>query len=135
MPLYTRKGLLKKYVDAKELAEGLSLPETKLVDTFDKYNAVCAPSLRSQSLKVAKAGSDSYGKTKFNSVPYTSTSGDELTSTDRLTGLGPFHAGTVTPALHYCMGGISITPRGQVRTQSGEIIPGLWAAGEVREKE
>ena len=131
IPLYTRKGLLTPYESAKELSEGIRVPEAKLGETFGKYNAVCQLIFQCLTFEVAKAGTDEYGKTKFNSIPYTPTSGECLQPCSTYYFLGPFHAGIVTPALHYCMGGISITARGQVKRQSGEIIPGLWAAGEV----
>ena len=42
-----------------------------------------------------------------------------------------FFAGTVTPVLHYCMGGITIDTEGSVLDENGHKIPGLHAAGEV----
>jgi len=35
------------------------------------------------------------------------------------------------PTLHHTMGGIHVTPRGEVLNTSGDVIPGLFAAGEV----
>jgi succinate dehydrogenase/fumarate reductase flavoprotein subunit len=57
-------------------------------------------------------------------------------------GHGPFFFGTVTPTLHYCMGGLRIDSDAHVLATSapthaagpagaGERIPGLFAAGEV----
>ena len=43
----------------------------------------------------------------------------------------PFYAIIVTPAVHHCMGGIKIDTKTQVYGQNGQIIPGLFAAGEV----
>ena len=44
---------------------------------------------------------------------------------------GPFYAITVTPAVHHTMGGIKIDSKTQVYDQKGNVIPGLFAAGEV----
>lgn len=49
---------------------------------------------------------------------------------------GPFYTGVVTPALHYCMGGVEIDDDARVlkqhgQGQAGKAIVGLFAAGEV----
>lgn len=44
---------------------------------------------------------------------------------------GPFYAGARVPTVHHTMGGIEINERTQVLNKNGEIIPGLFAAGEV----
>ena len=43
----------------------------------------------------------------------------------------PFYAGARVPAVHHTMGGIEINTKAQVLDNSGNIIPGLYAAGEV----
>lgn len=43
----------------------------------------------------------------------------------------PLYTCLVTPSLHYTMGGLKIDTRGRVLTEAGDVIPGLWAAGEV----
>lgn len=35
------------------------------------------------------------------------------------------------PVLHYCMGGVTITPQGEVLNENKKIILGLHAVGEV----
>ena len=44
---------------------------------------------------------------------------------------GPFYAILVTPAVHHTMGGIKIDTLTQVYNTQGQVIPGLFAAGEV----
>lgn len=44
---------------------------------------------------------------------------------------GPFHAFPVTPSIHHTMGGVRIDTEARVLNESGEAIPGLYAAGEV----
>lgn len=44
---------------------------------------------------------------------------------------GPFYAILVTPAVHHTMGGIKIDSKTQVYNTKGQIIPGLFAAGEI----
>ncbi len=43
----------------------------------------------------------------------------------------PFYAARVWPKVHYCMGGVGITPKAEVRDIMGDPIPGLYACGEV----
>ncbi len=44
---------------------------------------------------------------------------------------GPFYAIPQWPSAHHTMGGLAITPRAEVQDMWNEIIPGLYAAGEV----
>ncbi|BDR60564.1 flavocytochrome c [Lactobacillus xylocopicola] len=53
------------------------------------------------------------------------------TGMDRTIARGPFFAIHVNPAIHYTMGGIHITPKTEVLDTDGNIIKGLYAAGEV----
>jgi len=42
-----------------------------------------------------------------------------------------FYVAIVTPVLHYCMGGLDVSPHAEVNDKKGNPIPGLYAAGEV----
>lgn len=44
---------------------------------------------------------------------------------------GPYYAVQVTPAVHYCMGGILIDEKARVISDSGKPIDGLYASGEA----
>jgi fumarate reductase flavoprotein subunit len=44
---------------------------------------------------------------------------------------GPFYAIEITPAVHHTMGGVMIDTRTEVLGETGEPIPGLFAAGEA----
>ena len=44
---------------------------------------------------------------------------------------GPFYAGARVPTVHHTMGGVRINQYCQVINENGQIIPGLYAAGEV----
>jgi succinate dehydrogenase/fumarate reductase flavoprotein subunit len=41
------------------------------------------------------------------------------------------YVGRVTPAVHFTMGGVVIDEHARVVDGNGEVIKGLWAAGEV----
>jgi succinate dehydrogenase/fumarate reductase flavoprotein subunit len=85
----------------------MGLPKSTVVSSLRAYQ------------KDATKGTDKFGKTTFRGLP----------AKDLETEV--FYAGTVTPVLHYCMGGISIDKEGNVLNARGEIIPGLHAVGEV----
>lgn len=44
---------------------------------------------------------------------------------------GPYYIMVSTPAIHHCMGGLKINTSAQVIDIEGNVIPGLYAAGEV----
>ena len=105
--LYTHKGLLTKLEGLTALAQWMQLSKSVVETTLRNYH------------KAAKSGSDEFGKTTFRGVA------DEDLESEI------FYAGTITPVLHYCMGGITIDTEGSVLGQGGQVIPGLHAAGEV----
>ena len=44
---------------------------------------------------------------------------------------GPYYAIEVKPAVHHTMGGVVIDTKGEVKAGNGQVIKGLYAAGEV----
>ena len=74
-------------------------------DEIDRYNANVA----------ANAVTDEYGRALF-SIQMEN---------------GPWYAIPRTPSVHHTMGGVVINTEAQVLNEAGEIIPGLYAAGEL----
>lgn len=105
--LYTHKGLLKRLEGVWELAKWLGMRESAVVAKLRKYQ------------KDSYKGEDEFGKTTFKGVPASDLHREV------------FYAGKVTPVLHYCMGGVTINENGEVLRDDGEVIPGLYAVGEV----
>lgn len=105
--LYSHKGLLTKFVGVRALAEWMGISESVLVTTWRQYQAA------------ASKGIDQFNKTTFRGLP-----GMNLDTEI-------FYAGTVTPVLHYCMGGIKIDKDGHVINEHGAAVRGLYAVGEV----
>ncbi len=101
---YVGRGLMKRFT-GPELAKEIGVSSSKLEETFKKYN------------EVAKKGTDEYGKKLFQNLPY---SMDDT-----------FHVAQVCPLVHYCMGGVKISTGGEVLTEDGRVVPGLFACGEV----
>eukprot|EP00571_Detonula_confervacea_P015404 CAMPEP_0172304912 /NCGR_PEP_ID=MMETSP1058-20130122/6267_1 /TAXON_ID=83371 /ORGANISM="Detonula confervacea, Strain CCMP 353" /LENGTH=1313 /DNA_ID=CAMNT_0013016319 /DNA_START=187 /DNA_END=4125 /DNA_ORIENTATION=+ len=104
---YLNKGLLFKLEGVNALAKWMDLPVPTIKATLQEYQ------------RDAKKGNDEWGKTSFSGVPQDNFSKEV------------FYAGTVTPVLHYCMGGLTIDRDGSVLDEDKNIIPGLHAAGEV----
>jgi len=105
--LYSHKGLMVKVEGIDALAAHTGLDAKKITKTIREYQTA------------AKKGVDAFGKTSYRGVP----AKDLKTET--------FYVGTVTPVLHYCMGGIKINPECSVLKEDGAVIEGLHAAGEV----
>lgn len=63
---------------------------------------------------------------KQNDTVFGRTTGMERNISD-----APFYAIHVAPAVHYTMGGVAINHQTQVLNESGQVIKGLFAAGEV----
>ena len=88
----------------EDLAKQLNLDPAVLKDNVDRYNAA------------VEAGKDEeFGRTSFANKL------DE----------GPYYAIKVAPGVHHTMGGLKINTNTEVLDASGNVIPGLYAAGEV----
>ncbi|MEG1808148.1 MAG: FAD-binding protein, partial [Cetobacterium sp.] len=87
----------------EELAEQIGISYEKLQASVDEFNN----SLRN--------GNDPFGRQLF----------------DKEFGVGPFYAGLTGPMVHHTMGGIKINEKAQAVNKDGNIIAGLYAAGEV----
>lgn len=101
---YAWKGFLRKVQGCQSIAEAIGCSVDNVETTMKEYQ------------DAAKVGKDSFGKTRFVGVP---ESEEE------------FYVGTVVPVLHYCQGGLAIDVHGHVLDKNGELIPGLYACGEV----
>ncbi|GMI06458.1 hypothetical protein TrVE_jg1428 [Triparma verrucosa] len=108
--LYSHKGLLTEVIGLKGVAKlmGSGASEKDLKKTFSSYAKAAS----------GAAGEDEFGKRVFRNLPANVKS-------------GKFFVGKVTPVLHYCMGGLKIDTEGNVLGEGGEVLDGLWAAGEV----
>lgn len=87
-----------------ELAAAIGVPAENLQKALDDFNA-----------HVKTKEPDAFGRTLYS---------DPIDK-------GPFYAAARVPTVHHTMGGVKINTNAQVINTSGEIIPGLYAAGEV----
>jgi len=105
--LYTKKGLLTKVEGLKGLATHLGVEMKKLQETFEAYN------------EAAKMGKDEFGRKVFPAGHWPIEWNED------------FYVGTVTPVIHYTMGGIAIDADARVLSKANESFPGLYAIGEA----
>ncbi len=101
---YFNMGLVTEADSVEELAEKLSIDKDSMVESIKKYNDAVA------------ANKDS----EFNR--------EDL---PRQLNEGKVYAIPVTPAVHHTMGGLKINTNAEVINTDGNIIQGLFAAGEV----
>lgn len=87
-----------------ELAEKLGVPADALEKTVADYNGY-----------VEAGVADPFGRVSYGTKIAT----------------GPFFAYPRKPAVHHTMGGVRINTDAQVIDENGNVIPGLYAAGEV----
>merc|ERR1719160_2122269 len=105
--LYSKKGLLTKVEGLDGLSNHLGVKRDKLQETFEAYN------------KGAKAGKGEFGRSVFPAGHWPIEWNED------------FYVGTVTPVIHYTMGGIAIDSDARVLSKANESFPGLYAIGEA----
>ncbi|KZW03160.1 Flavocytochrome c [Exidia glandulosa HHB12029] len=103
---YVAKGLMKRFDNLAQLATDSGMSTVVLRSSFDAY-------------RVASEGgtADAFGKTIFPHADFVEDA--------------PIYAAIITPVVHYTMGGIEIVATGRVLDTSGNVIQGLYAAGEA----
>ncbi|KAF5870633.1 putative fad dependent protein [Botrytis fragariae] len=69
---------------------------------------------------IAKRSKDEFGRKSFGCWKLNEVKPDSV-----------IYVGNVTPAVHFTMGGVKIDEQARVLTAEGDVIRGVWAAGEV----
>eukprot|EP00271_Cylindrocystis_brebissonii_P002386 TRINITY_DN12982_c0_g1_i1.p1 TRINITY_DN12982_c0_g1~~TRINITY_DN12982_c0_g1_i1.p1 ORF type:complete len:707 (-),score=92.73 TRINITY_DN12982_c0_g1_i1:806-2926(-) len=143
---YMSRGLIHKFSNAHELGKTLNLPEDVLRETLESYGreiqdkgemghererqegmhmaTADTPAIEIGSSRSREGARDPFGRANLA----TTFSGDE-----------ELFVALVTPALHYCMGGLGFSKQGQIlrdtgangERTSGQVVEGLFGAGEV----
>ena len=101
---YIAKGYSFKGDTYEALAKEINIPADEFVKTMNSWNSY-----------VQNRNDPDFGRTSF------------INPLDK----APFYAIKVTPGIHHTMGGLRIDGRTRVLKGNGEVIPGLFAAGEV----
>ena len=104
---YVNKGYMIQCDTVADLAKLMEVDEATLQETLDKWKAAC----------------DAENDEEFGREGY-----DAL-----LTDLSnpPYYAVKISPGIHHTMGGVKINTEAEVIDTKGNVIPGLFAAGEV----
>merc|ERR1711865_327343 len=119
---YKGRGVMKFYPTGTALAAEMGINPDVLKATFADHADIAAKQEKDPNGGPFEAypdgkSWDSWGKKFFKNLPQTME--DE------------YHVAIVTPSIHYCMGGLTITAKGECLHMDGGIIPGLYAAGEI----
>ena len=99
-----RRGVIVKADTLDEVAQAQGVDAEELKKTVDAWNQYCADG-------------------KDPDFGYSA----EMNTIEE----GPYYLMACKPAVHYTMGGLHITPKTEVLTVDAQVIPGLYAAGEV----
>lgn len=98
------KGIMYKADTLEELAALIGCPAENLIASVEKYNSY------------VDAGVDpDFGKGVFGTKIQTA----------------PYYAVIEKPSVHHTMGGVRINTNAEAISETGDVIPGLYAAGEV----
>eukprot|EP00434_Breviolum_minutum_P015022 symbB.v1.2.013247.t1/scaffold891.1/size154755/15 len=128
---YITRKLMTCYASGADLAKDMRIPLQKLVDIHDAHAEAFRNTLRREELGPypgthgrhswdESSGKTGCGKCDFRNVLVGARVAQE-----------PFHVAVVKPVILYCAGGLEINAQAEVCSSSGEIIPGLYAAGEA----
>ena len=101
---YIKKGYTVTGATYEELAKAMGVDGAALAETMDNWNGY-----------VEAKNDPDFGRTSFANPLNTA----------------PYYAIKVTAGVHHTMGGLKINPNTEVLNENGEVIPGLFAAGEV----
>ena len=104
---YVNKGLMTKCDTVSDLAALMGVDEATLKETLETWQAACA----------AKNDAE-FGREAFDAL---------LTDMSN----PPYYAVKIAPGIHHCMGGVRINKEAEVIGTDGNVIPGLYACGEV----
>lgn len=106
IPTYDKLGIVAHCASTEEIAEYIGCDAQAVADSFAAWNAAC------QAQKDEEFASN-------------------YTWERDITTEGPWYVIKIAPGIHHTMGGIEINTDAQVISTEGEVIPGLFACGEV----
>ncbi len=98
----------------EELAVMIGVPKENLVATVEEYNKYCLGG-------EYEGQADAFGRTLFADTEQVHDGIND----------GPYYAAERVPTVHHTMGGVEINTETEVLDTEGNVILGLYAAGEV----
>lgn len=106
IPTYDKLGIVAHCNSTEEIAAYIGCDEKTVADTFASWN------------RAVEAKNDEEFASNY-------------TWERNITAEGPWYVIKIAPGIHHTMGGIEIDVDSQVISTEGEVIPGLYACGEV----
>merc|ERR1719162_1114750 len=127
---YTSRGVMKNYATGAEFAADIGVPVETLVETHNAHFAAAKNTERDPdggswpAYPDGKSWDEASGSTGSGKKFFKNIIDGAAFPTEE------FFVAIITPVIHYCMGGLEITPKAEV-VKKGTPIPGLYAAGEI----
>merc|ERR1712203_595228 len=128
---YTGRGVMKFYESGKALAEDMGIPVQVLVDTIQAHYEAAKKQEKDPeggpfpAYPSGKTWDEASGKTGSGKKFYHNIIDGAAVPTE------PFYVAIITPVIHYCMGGLQCTVDAECIDEKGQVIPGLYVAGEA----
>ena len=104
---YLDRGLMTKCETVEDLAKLMEVDPATLQETLSTWTAACEAQ-----------NDEEFGREAFDAL---------LSDLSH----APYYAVKIAPGIHHCMGGVRINTNAEVIDVDGNVIPNLYAAGEV----
>merc|ERR1711937_679554 len=122
---YTGRGVMKYYASGSDLAKDMGVPVQTLIDTHQQHYESAKktekdpdggswPAYRSGKSWDEPSGKTGSGKKFYHNV----IDGSKVATQE-------FYVAIITPVIHYCMGGLETTVKGEC-VRNGKALPGLY---------
>merc|ERR1712242_390558 len=128
---YTGRGVMKYYSSGEELAKDMGVPLQKLIDSHEAHFQAAKKQEKDPdggpypAYPSGKTWDEASGKTGSGKKFYHNIIPGSAVATE------PFYVAIITPVIHYCMGGLTCSTDAECLDTEGNVIPGLYVAGEA----
>merc|ERR1712078_742672 len=127
---YTGRGVMKHYNSGRDFAKDIGVDVQVLVDEHRRHYEAGKKMEKDPeggpfpAYPSGKCWDEPSGKTGSGKKLYHNVIDGSKFATE------PFYVAIITPVIHYCMGGLETTTKGEC-VRNGQALPGLYVAGEA----
>jgi len=127
---YTGRGVMKFYASGADLAKDMGCSLQALQDTHQQHYEASQKTLQDPdggswpAYPSGKSWDECSGKTGSGKKFYHNVIDGSKVAAE------PFYVAIITPVIHYCMGGLETTVKGEC-VRNDKAVPGLYVAGEA----
>merc|ERR1711865_1043878 len=127
---YTGRGVMKFYASGADLAKDMGCSLQALQDTHQQHYEASQKTLQDPdggswpAYPSGKSWDECSGKTGSGKKFYHNVIDGSKVAAE------PFYVAIITPVIHYCMGGLETTVKGEC-VRNNQAVPGLYVAGEA----